>query len=104
MEALMSNPNALPPDVPASAGAQIAALARMVEDDQPSEHRDAATRALHEFHRTRCVMEREAQDVGLEIHGSSAFEAMFQAGHRYADVWQRRVKTLEKVLRNLLAS
>jgi hypothetical protein len=95
----------LPPDAPAGKHEQVAQLARMF-GDEALEHKDALTRASGEYHRAWKVMENLAQDAGIIKFGNheNQLSRMFHAGHHVADILERRVKALEKILRDVLAS
>jgi hypothetical protein len=90
------------PITPATEREQVAQLARMFGDVE--DHRDAIDRARENFRTAYDQMQRQAGSAGLEIHGKSTVARVLYAGRRYADAWERRVKALEKVLKDVLAS
>jgi hypothetical protein len=91
--------------VPRSRGDQLALLAKMFGEPTPqgeaplqSEPKDAAKRAREAHFDAFDTARREAQRAGVRIDGESALSKLHSAGHRYAEVWERRTRVLERTL------
>ena len=95
---------ALPPNTPAGKQGQVELLARLFGESEQQEHRDAARTTRGVYRAAWQAAQDQLREAGYPIDHCSPIGQMFHAGIRHAETWECRVKALEKVIREVLAS